>query len=195
MIFGLFRRRNGNRQIVDTIYTALTQAGRQEVFYAEWGVPDTVMGRFEMISAHMILFLRRSGDSGNALRGLAQEVVDAFFEDLDHSIREIGIGDMGVPKRMKKLARMFYGRYEAYVPAFEASDREALAVALGRNIFPGQSPEEAVRRNAGLLDVAARLISVDRQLSAVSDEDLLAGRVAILPPETEFRSDHAAPTA
>lgn len=166
------------------VLAALTQAGRHPVFYAEMGVPDTVMGRFEMISAHMVLFFRRTGRGGADLRALAQDVVDAFFEDLDHSIREIGIGDMGVPKRMKKLARMFYGRYEAYDAAIEAGDRAALAVALGRNIHPGASAEAGEERAAGLDRLADHVFAVDAAFAAQDERDLMAGRLAVPAPES-----------
>jgi cytochrome b pre-mRNA-processing protein 3 len=101
----------------------ITGAARAPVFYESMGVPDTVLGRFEMISIHLILYLRRTGKAGDASRALAQDIVDAFFEDVDHSIRELGIGDMGVPKRMKKLARMFYGRVQSYGQAVDAGDQ------------------------------------------------------------------------
>ena len=71
-----------------------------------------------------------------ASRELAQILIDDFFEDVDHSLRELGIGDMGIPKRMKKLARMYYGRTAAYDDALERNDNEALTAALARNIRP-----------------------------------------------------------
>ncbi len=70
------------------------------------------------------------------MRDIAQDVTDTFFLDLDHSLRELGIGDLGVPKRMKKLARMFYGRTASYADALEKQDRVAMAEALRRNMRP-----------------------------------------------------------
>jgi cytochrome b pre-mRNA-processing protein 3 len=183
MIFGLSRHKKANRRIVEHIYGELTRAGRCEAFYAEHGVPDTVMGRFEMIAAQMIVFLRRTGSGSPALKDLAQEIVDAFFEDLDHSMREIGIGDMGVPKRMKKLARMFYGRYEAYAPALDAGDREGLAAALARNVHPKTEPAAMTDADRlGMLAVANRLIAAAAAFDTTSEADLLAGRIAIVQP-------------
>jgi hypothetical protein len=119
--FGLSR--SPIRKIVDALYEQIVAAARQPRFYAEWGVPDTPLGRFEMLSLHMFLFLHRARAGNEALSAIAQECVDAFFTDIDHSLRELGIGDMGVPKRMKKLARMFYGRAQSYTEALEANDR------------------------------------------------------------------------
>lgn len=180
MIFGFSRRKKHNRQIVEKLYAELTAAGRAEVFFAECGVPDTVMGRFEMIAAHMIVFLRRAMRGGRETEELAQEVVDAFFQDLDHSLREIGIGDQGVPKRMKKLARMFYGRYEAYSPALDAGDREALAAALARNIAPGR--EEEFLANGKALVLAGHLIAVERALAETPTGELGTGRLDLPTP-------------
>ena len=100
MIFRLFKKKNHNRAIVDRQYAALTSAARIPFFYSDLDVPDTVMGRFEMLSIVMILFFRRTAKSEASGQELAQEIVDAFFQDIDHSIRELGIGDQGVPKRM-----------------------------------------------------------------------------------------------
>lgn len=88
--------------------------GAAKRFYAQFQVPDTPLGRYEMLSLHIFLALHRMRGENRALADLAQEIADEFFKDVDHSLRELGIGDQGVPKRMKKLARMFYGRVAAY---------------------------------------------------------------------------------
>lgn len=132
----LGRERRANRAIVDALYATIVAAARQPHFYSDWGVPDTPLGRFEMLSLHVFLFLHRlRSETGTAVE-IAQEVVDFFFLDVDHSLRELGIGDAGVPKRMKKLARMFYGRTGSYSESLDAGDRSAFAAALGRNIMP-----------------------------------------------------------
>jgi cytochrome b pre-mRNA-processing protein 3 len=136
MIFGFLRKNNANRAIVERQYGILTTAARQKAFYRSANVPDTVMGRFEMLTVIMILYFRRSGKASEIVGEIAQEIVDAFFQDLDHSIRELGIGDQGVPKRMKKLASMFYGRVDSYGKALDARDLDALAAALKRNFRP-----------------------------------------------------------
>lgn len=136
MIWSLLKRKKSNQALVTRQYEAITAAARWPAFYEEMDAPDTVIGRFEMITLHLVLYLRRTSSSGPAVQGLAQEVLEAFFEDVDHSIRELGIGDTGVPKRMKKFARMFYGRANSYGESLEAADETALAEALSRNIHP-----------------------------------------------------------
>ena len=132
MIFGLFGKKNGNRRIVEKQYATLTTAARHPYLYEALDVPDTVMGRFEMLSAMLILYFRRTRTGGTSGQEIAQEIVDAFFEDVDHSIRELGVGDVGVPKRMKKFAGMFYGRLESYAAALDSGNRDGLAAALRR---------------------------------------------------------------
>ncbi len=174
MIFGLFKKKNQNHAIIDRQYSTLTSMARVPFFYSDLDVPDTVMGRFEMLSIVMILFFRRTAKSDSSGQELAQEIVDAFFQDIDHSIRELGIGDQSVPKRMKKLAGMFYGRVETYAAALEGKDGEALATALRRNIYPKAEDAPAMR---GLADW---MISAEAALAGISEDEISRGH-AVLP--------------
>ncbi len=176
MIFGLFGKKAGNRVIVERQYAELTAAARQPHLYEALGVPDTVMGRFEMISAMLIVYFRRTRASGRSGQEIAQEIIDAFFEDMDHSIRELGVGDVSVPKRMKKFAGMFYGRLEAYAKAMDESDLGALAEALQRNMHP--DAKDDAPDMAGL---ASYLMRVEAVFSALPEDDVEHGRV-VAPP-------------
>lgn len=176
MIWNLFKQKKVNQALVEKQYAEITGAARWEVFYETMGVPDTVMGRFEMISLHIFLYLRRTGSAGESAKGLAQDLVDAFFEDVDHSIRELGIGDMGVPKRMKKLAKMFYGRVTSYSQALDADDRQALAEALKRNIHPERGEDAP-----SMQPLADWTIATARALEEVSDGTLAAGGLEFRP--------------
>ncbi len=172
MIWTLFKRKKANQVLVEQQYERLTGAARSPVFYEAMDVPDTVMGRFEMITVHLVLYLRRTQSAGPAANGIAQDIVDAFFEDVDHSIRELGVGDLSVPKRMKKFARMFYGRAKSYGEALESGDAAALAEALRRNIYPEQT--ETAPSMQVLSDWMARTA---RQLEDEPEETLAAGRL------------------
>lgn len=174
MILGFFRRNNANRAIIDRQYGILTTAARQKAFYLNADVPDTVMGRFEMLSVIMILYFRRTNSEGAAIKDIAQEIVDAFFLDLDHSIRELGIGDQGVPKRMKKLASMFYGRVDSYGKALDAGDEVALAAALKRNFYPQSQDAEL-----SMAVLARYMMRAAAALAAVSTEALERGEAEI----------------
>ena len=178
MIWNLFKRKKANQALVGQQYAKITEAARSPVFYESMDVPDTVMGRFEMISVHLLLYLRRTGAAGPAANGIAQEVVDAFFEDVDHSIRELGIGDMGVPKRMKKLARMFYGRIKSYGQALGEGNTDELAQALRRNIHPDQ-PETAPKMHA----LADWMMRTTRELEDTQEDVLARGQLAFPPAD------------
>ena len=169
-------RPNANRAVADAVYSRIVAAARQPEFYANWDVPDTPLGRFEMLSLHVFLFMHRARGGDQALGDLTQELTDGFFTDVDHSLRELGIGDLGVPKRMKKLARMFYGRAEAYGAALQAGDVSALAAAFQRNI----RPDLAEWNGAGPLSHYA--MEVERSLAAQTSEQLLQGRVEFPSP-------------
>ena len=182
MVFGYFSRKRKNREIVDGLYRQLTQVARDPVYYTEMQVPDTVMGRFEMLSLVMVLFFRRTDKAGVAVKQLAQDVVDTFFEDIDHSIRELGIGDSGVPKRMKKLARMFYGRAQSYGNALNDANVSELAEALKRNIYPVDGKAgQAVEANQ-LVDMtllAEKAMHLDGVFSRLEEANLLDGQLDI----------------
>jgi cytochrome b pre-mRNA-processing protein 3 len=155
----------------------LTAAARTPAFYERLAVPDTVMGRFEMLSLVMILFFRRTRSSQTSGQEIAQEIVDAFFQDIDYSIRELGIGDNSVPKRMKKLAGMFYGRLESYSAAMDNNDIEALAMALQRNIYPGGT--DAAPSMQGL---AEWMIAAEAHLAGISETDIATGSASLPQP-------------
>ncbi|MDQ6434554.1 ubiquinol-cytochrome C chaperone family protein [Mesorhizobium sp. LHD-90] len=133
-LFG--RERARNRQIVEALYIEIVAAARRESLFSEWDVPDTPLGRFEMIALHMFLVQHRLRGETGVAREIAQDLIDGFFTEVEHSLRELGIGDMGVPKRMKKLARMYYGRTMTYEAALDSDDRDGLAAALTRNVRP-----------------------------------------------------------
>lgn len=176
-LFG--RRKSGNREVVDAVYGEIVAAARQPVFYAQWGVPDTPLGRYEMLSAHLFLVLRRLREATPAGKELAQELTDEFFKDVEHSIRELGIGDAGVPKRMKKLARMFYGRVGAYDSALATDDEAAFAAALRRNVRPDAGEWD------GAQPLAANLAASARRLDGWPEAEMLRGRSGLLEQARE----------
>jgi cytochrome b pre-mRNA-processing protein 3 len=180
MIFGLFGKKNHNHIIVERQYAALTSIARTPIFYESLDVPDTVMGRFELLSLVMILFFRRTRSSETSGQEIAQELVDAFFQDIDYSIRELGIGDNSVPKRMKKLAGMFYGRLESYSAAMDAGDRPALAAALRRNIYPQQG-----EGGSPMDGLAEWMFVAERHLADITETQIATGSATLPLPAQE----------
>ncbi len=140
-MFKWLSRRAAPRRDASVIYRRIVAQSRLPAFYARYGVPDTVEGRFEVLVLHMFLVLEclRRQDEG---RGpMAQHLVDAFFADMDTTMRELGVGDLAVPKRMRKLAGAFYERLASYREALAGEDR--LVKAIDGHIFGGGSPESA----------------------------------------------------
>jgi cytochrome b pre-mRNA-processing protein 3 len=105
-------------------------------FYEDYAVPDTVLGRLDMVVLHVVLVLRRLRD-GNQQGGLSQALFDMFCRDMDDNLREMGISDQGVPRHMQRVGEAFYGRAQAYEAALGADDDAALADALVRNVYAG----------------------------------------------------------
>lgn len=125
------------------LYARITEEARQPDLYEAWDVPDTLDGRFEMILLHLFLYLHRlKQETGTDTMPLQRAVLEAFFEDMDRSVREMGVGDTGVGKRVKAMANACYGRLHAYEQAF-AND-EALEFALRTNLYGtvGEPPED-----------------------------------------------------
>ncbi|MET0598958.1 MAG: ubiquinol-cytochrome C chaperone family protein [Mesorhizobium sp.] len=167
----LGRRNTANRAVIDALYGQIVAAARQPVLYSDWQVPDTPLGRFEMLALHVFLVLHRLRGEGAPLAELAQELTDRFFADVDDALRALGIGDIGVPKRIKKLARMFYGRAAAYGEALDRGDAPALAAALARNVAPG------VPDWRGAEPLAGYALRADRDLAGQSAGEIASGRL------------------
>ena len=131
------------RGTIEAIYGMIVTQAREPLFYRDLGVPDTVDGRFDLLVLHLWMVLRRLRPvEGGA--ALCQALFDRFCEDMDANLREMGVGDLTVPKRMQAFGEAFYGRSAAYDLAI-ADSREALAQALCKNILDGGQIENARR--------------------------------------------------
>lgn len=141
MIFGLFGKRERRRAPVEAVFSRIAEASRRQELYLAGGIPDSFEGRFEALTLHVFLVLRRLKQLPPPAAGFSQELVDATFAYLELGFRNGGISDVAVPKRMKKIGQSFYGRVKAYEQALDQpSDRE-LVEALGRNAAPGAGAE------------------------------------------------------
>jgi cytochrome b pre-mRNA-processing protein 3 len=123
------------RGTIEAIYGMIVAQAREPWFYRAMGVPDTVNGRFDMVLLHLWMVLRRLRPVEGGAE-LSQALFDHFCGDMDANLREMGVGDLTVPKRMQKFGEAFYGRAAAYDLALERGD-EPLAQALCRNILDG----------------------------------------------------------
>lgn len=176
-LFAVFRKRS-EASAADALYRAIVAQARQPGFYATAEVPDTPDGRFDLIVAHSVLVLRRLHREPGRTRDLAQAVFDLMFADMDQNLREMGVGDLAVGKRIKAMAKGFYGRLSAYERALDSEDVAALSVSLRRNLYRKSEPsEDAVAAFAGYFRREAA------QLDAVPVEQLMTGVLRFgLPP-------------
>jgi cytochrome b pre-mRNA-processing protein 3 len=177
MILRPFRRSAENRTIASLYGTIVAQA-RSAAFYANYGVPDTVQGRFDLIVLHLVLLLRRLSQSEgeNAGRRLGQRLFDTFCRDLDGNLREMGIGDLAVPRHMRHFGEAFYGRQATYLAALDAPDERDFEKALARNILKAENDRRAAR-------LARYACAVVCELDGQHDDALTRGEVAFPKPE------------
>ncbi|SHL71919.1 ubiquinol-cytochrome C chaperone family protein [Roseibium suaedae] len=190
MLFGLFRRKT--RTAEHEVYCAIVAQARQPEFYTSFGVPDTLDGRFDMIVAHAVLLFSRLRGQDKETSEFSQYVFDLFFSDLDATLREQGVADQRVPKKIKTMGEAFYGRADVYVPALEQGDALALCEAISRNIFPDEDAPAGAR---GLADymLAAHAALKDQDLKAILSAqirfpdaaDFAPGPGALSPKNTE----------
>jgi cytochrome b pre-mRNA-processing protein 3 len=172
MIFSLFRS-DPRRTTIARLYERVATASRAPGLYLALAVPDTVEGRFEALCLHVVLVLRALRDRPPPADEVANGLAEALFRDLDAVLRESGVGDAKVPKRMKSLAEAFYGRAQAYDRAFGVGEPE-LAAALGRNVT-GQAPARGLARYA---------FAADGNLRSQDLQDLLTVGPRFPAPET-----------
>lgn len=162
------------------MYRALVNQARTPQFYLNTGVPDTLDGRFDLIVLHMFLVIDRLTAEGEGAGDLSQRLFDVMFDDMDQALREIGVGDLSVGKRVKTMARAFYGRLAAYDEAFRKGEISDLEQALKRNIFP------EIEVDADRLTALAYYTQIARdKLRRVPMDALREGNLAFPPaPET-----------
>ena len=137
-------RGDGSERSGYELYGAAVQAARLPYYYTILGVPDTIDGRFDMVGLHAYLLIRRLSAEPQGQR-LSQALFDAMFNDMDLNLREMGVSDLSVGKRVKTMWEAFHGRANAYAEAMKAGP-ETLADALARNLWPGERQEAAAAR-------------------------------------------------
>jgi cytochrome b pre-mRNA-processing protein 3 len=187
MIFGLFGRRFDDATFA--LYRSIVTEARHPEFYLHYGVPDTVTARFDMIVLMIAVVLhrlrsepvpqnapRRGAPPDPRQRG--QELVELFFAEMDRSLREMGVGDLSIPKRMKKLAAAWNGRFLVYDEALDEADGEKFAAAIARNVLAD------LEDRSGAPALAAHCLETTRTLAATPIADVLEGRVAWPDPVT-----------
>lgn len=173
-----FLRRRRHERLGFELYGKVVAAAREPFFYRDLGVPDTLDGRFDLVGLHAFLVIRRLSALPPPGPDVAQAVFDAMFSDMDINLREMGVSDLAVGKRVKAMWEAFHGRANVYATAIADSDGAVLAEALARNVWRGQVPDaETPRRLAALVRRQAAM------LEALPAEALLAAQLRFEAPE------------
>lgn len=174
-MFGRRRRReSAEREAAARLYAIAVERARDPIFYTRFGVPDSVDGRFEMIALHVWLVLRRlkaaTAQPSPRAQALSQALFDEMFEDMDQNLREMGAGDLGVGRRVKVMAKAFYGRMDAYDDGLAEAGDAVLHEALTRNLYGTVDPDPAH------LDMMSGYLRQQADRTAgLTEESLLAG--------------------
>ena len=185
-----FRRASPTDKI-DALYGMIVAQARNPEFYRGYGVPDSVEGRLDMIMLHMVLVLRQLTKVHGTVPPAGQQLFDRFCQDIDGNLREMGVGDLAVPKRMQKVGEAFYGRSKVYESALADDDPAALEAAVARNVFGAPEPTLGARRLAAYMKEAATNLArqeADTLVAAAFEfpdpESIPEGSVTVESPKT-----------
>lgn len=171
------RKANRHERAGLELYASAVEAARDPFFYRELTVPDTLDGRFDLIALHVFLLIHRLQEAPEPGPPLAQAVFDAMFRDMDNNLREIGVSDLSVGKRVRAMWEAFHGRAKAYAEAMQEQGARALEEALGRNVWRNTPPDGAPSRLARLV------LAQSANLAGQPLEALASGKVQFLRPE------------
>lgn len=177
-MFSIFSKPTSASGIPDLIYGAVVAKARDRAFFTDYGVPDTVMGRFDMLALHVYLFSRRMKKEGSETAlSLSQAVFDLFVADIERALRELGIGDTAVPKRKKKMVRSFYGQIEDFDVNLDAGNKDEMLIKVENRYY-----ETASTKNLAVT-LNNYIVETDKALGEIRFNELVRGE--LVWPELE----------
>ncbi len=156
-LFGSRPRRDPRRELSEHLYAQAVEQARSPAFYTTLGVADRIDARFELYTIHVLLVVMRLRDEGEQGAEIAQRLFDEYVSALDNTLRELGVGDTTMAKKMRKLGESLYGRMTAYEPAIRAGDVETLSAAVARNVYEGQAADDGRALSAYILETRTAL--------------------------------------
>ena len=172
MLQNLFRTRPRQR-LGQSLYEAAVRQARDPAFYTRMGVADRIDARFELYTLHVLLLVMRLRDEGGQGAEAGQDLFNVYVSALDHALRELGVGDISVGKKMRKLGEALYGRMAAYEPALRDGDSAALAAGLARNVY--ESEDAAAGESLAAYALASRARLAAQPFDAVTSAPAWAG--------------------
>jgi len=158
-------------KIARSLYDQIVAAARREVFYNALEVPDTIDGRFDILCIHAFIVMRRLKQLATAESSkISQALFDVMFKDMEGILRQIGISDLKIGKEVKKMAKAFLGRVDAYDTSLDTEETD-IAEAIHRNVYRGNGKTIAIRALADYMQTASI------QLATQPESQILAGKV------------------
>ncbi len=174
---------NPHQETAEALHAILVKQARLPVFFADLDVADTPEGRFDMVILHAFLLFNRLKEGGEETADLAQAVYDVMFAFLKIGLREMGIGDTGMTRRVKDMTEAFRGRCQAYEDGLAETSDETLMDALDRNLYRKTS----VRRDC--LEIVAQYMRAQKaHLARQSLSDIKRGRASFTQPATSQKA-------
>jgi cytochrome b pre-mRNA-processing protein 3 len=171
MVFARWRARRASKILIEQLRGEIVAAARRPALYAAFEAPDRLDGRFELVTLHAGLVLRRLIRLGGLGHDMAQDLVNSLFTHFDDTLREMAMSDIAVSKRLKTMQQAFYGRNAAYAQALDSGSRAQLIAALARNVYGAE--RSGALETAGLADYVE---SLEAALAATPLEDFVTGR-------------------
>ena len=173
-------RRNADASI--SLYIAAVEHARSPIFFLDFGVPDSVDGRFDLVIVHVMLLVRRLRQQGKAAAEVSQALLNLMFADMDRNLREMGVGDLSVGRQVKKMAKAFYGRAETWEQALD-QDIEMVTSALAETVYRSvEVPSEPIS------SLASYVIAADKYLADLSTDTMISGEVEFPVPKPQNSS-------
>jgi len=185
VMFRWFAERSARREAAEKIYDAIVAQSRAPVFYMRCGVPDTLLGRFDMLVIHMFIVLqnlRKLGGKEGELLG--RDVIEAFIREMDSMVRDLGVSDPQVPKEVQKIANVFFAQLTVYIDAMERRDPQAMAEAIRKSFQQGEGNVRVAEA-----ELTSYVLESIKQIGIMPLNMLLQGK--ILFPDVKAISRHA----
>ena len=171
----MFFKKNKYEIISNDIYQKIVNISRNKIFYTNYNVPDTIDGRFDMLTLITVIVVYRLSKIKNEGIELSQKIFDIVFKDLDYSLRELGAGDVSVANNMKKLISSYMGRQKIYLKAFKSEDEKFLALAFKNNIFRNKDQKKNL-----ILLLSKNIFRINKKLHLIEDKKILNGNFEFL---------------
>ncbi len=173
-----FFKKSSSQPAPQQLYGSLMTHARSIEFFTDFGVPDSVMGRFDVLSLHIYLLARRLREDGSPIAmDLSQEVFDLYVSDVERALRELGIGDTSVPKKKKKMIRSFYGQIDDFDEAINEGDEKTITHKVSeRYLSEVENPKPEI--------LAKYMLATEAHLKTQDMKKILRVQVDWLPAES-----------